>query len=110
MKAQHRRNYQFFDAPVGLLFTIDRNLNTGSWLDYGMFIQNITLLARERGLHTCIQAAWSNYHSAVRRAIPLEDSDIIVCGIALGYADEEAVENTLETERASLEESMTVHS
>ncbi len=57
MKKQHRRNFQFFDAPVGLIFTIHRDLETGSWLDYGMFLQNIMLLAREAGLHTCPQAA-----------------------------------------------------
>jgi len=59
--AQHRRNFQFFDAPVGMIFTIHRDLATGSWLDYGMYLQNLMLLAREQGLHSCPQAAWADY-------------------------------------------------
>jgi len=101
---QHRRNFEFFDAPVGLMFTIHRDLKIGSWLDYGMFIQNIMLLAREAGLHTCPQAAWSNYHEAVRSALPISADEQIVCGMSLGYASPDAVENTLVTERADVED------
>lgn len=104
MKAQHRRNFEFFSAPVGAVFTIHRDLNTGSWLDYGMFLQNVMLLAREAGLHTCPQAAFCGYHKALRRAMPIEDSEIVVCGMSIGYAEFEAIENTLETERAELSE------
>ncbi len=100
MKAQHRRNFQFFDAPVGLVFTIDRRLATGSWLDYGMFLQNVMTAARGRGLDTCAQAAWTHYHKAIRPVLGLGDEETIVCGMALGYADPDAVENTLITERA----------
>ncbi|MDR3534717.1 MAG: nitroreductase [Rhodopila sp.] len=100
MKAQHRRNFQFFDAPVGLIFTIDRRLATGSWLDYGMFLQNVMTAARGRGLDTCAQAAWTNYHQVIRRVLGLPEEDIVICGMALGYADPDAPENMLVTERA----------
>ena len=103
MHVQHRRNFQFFDAPVGMVFTIHRDLATGSWLDYGMFLQNIMLLARERGLHTCPQAAWADFHKPIRRVLPLRDEEVVVCGMAVGYADESAIENTLLTERAALD-------
>ena len=101
MKAQHRRNFQFFDAPVGLMFTIDRRLATGSWLDYGMFLQNVMTAARGRGLDTCAQAAWTHYHRAIRPVLGLADEETIVCGMALGYADPDAPENTLITSRAA---------
>jgi len=100
MKAQHRRNFQFFDAPVGLVFTIDRRLATGSWLDYGMFLENVMIAARGRGLDTCAQAAWTHYHKAIRPVLNLAPEEIVVCGLALGYADPNAPENTLETVRA----------
>ncbi len=110
MKAHHRRNFEFFQAPVGVVFTINRNLNTGSWLDYGMFLQNVMLLAREAGLHTCPQAAFCGYHKAIRKALPLSEDEVVVCGMSIGYADYSAVENTLETERAPFDEFVTVHS
>ena len=100
MHAQHRRNFRSFDAPVGLIFTIHRDLAVGSWLDYGMFLQNIMLLARERGLHTCPQAAWADFHRPIRAVLPVDDSEIVVCGMALGFADPSAIENSLVTERA----------
>lgn len=104
MKAQHRRNFEFFSAPVGAVFTIHRDLNTGSWLDYGMFLQNVMLLAREAGLHTCPQAAFCGYHRAIRSALPLTDEEVVVCGMSIGYADFSSIENTLETERAEVSE------
>lgn len=104
MHAQHRRNFQFFDAPVGMIFTIHRHLATGSWLDYGMYLQNIMLLAREEALHTCPQAAWADYHSVIRKVLPLNDEEIVVCGMALGYADPQAMENSLVTKRAAVEQ------
>jgi nitroreductase len=100
MKAQHRRNYQFFDAPVGMIFTIDRRLATGSWLDYGMFIQNVMTAARGRGLDTCAQAAWARYHRVIRPVLGLAEEEIVVCGMALGFADPDADENSLVTIRA----------
>ncbi|PPQ31070.1 nitroreductase [Rhodopila globiformis] len=99
MKAQHRRNFQFFDAPVGLIFTIDRRLATGSWLDYGMFLENVMVAARGRGLDTCAQAAWTHFHKAMRPVLGLGEEEIVVCGMALGYADPDAPENGLATVR-----------
>ncbi len=104
MHDQHRRNFRFFDAPVGMIFTIHRELATGSWLDYGMFLQNIMLLAREQGLHTCPQAAWSDFHKPIKRILPIADEEMVVCGVAIGVADDSAIENSLLTERASLNE------
>lgn len=104
MKAQHRRNFQFFDAPVGIVFTIDRRLATGSWLDYGMFLQNVMTAARARGLDTCAQAAWTHYHKAMRPVLGLDDTETVVCGMALGYADPAAPENDMVTARAPAKE------
>ena len=104
MKAQHRRNFLFFDAPVGLLFTIDRRLATGSWLDYGMFLQNVMTAARGRGLDSCAQAAWTHYHRAIRPVLGLAEQEVVVCGMALGYRDPDAPENALETDRAPARE------
>lgn len=110
MHRQHGRNYRFFDAPVGLLFSIDRILEQGSWLDYGMFLQNLMIAARARGLHTCSQAAFTQFHRVIAEELSLRPDQAIVCGMALGYADPEAVENHLETERADLGEFVTFHS
>jgi nitroreductase len=103
-RVQHRRNYELFDAPVALMFSIDRRLATGSWLDCGMFIQNVMLAARARGLETCPQAAWIDYHETVREVIGLDPEHTLICGMAVGYADHDALVNTLVTERAALEE------
>jgi nitroreductase len=99
MAAQHGRNYRFFDAPVGMIFTIDRVMEQGSWLDYGMFLQNIMVAARGRGLDTCPQAAFTQFHRIISAELGLPDTEMIVCGMALGYADPDKVENTLVTER-----------
>jgi nitroreductase len=99
MHAQHGRNYAFFDAPVGLMFTIDRVMEQGSWLDYGMFLQNIMVAARARGLDTCPQAAWTQFHRIILPAIGASADEMLVCGMSLGHADPDAVENTLQTER-----------
>lgn len=102
MQAQHGRNYQFFDAPVGMIFTIDRILELGSWLDYGMFLQNIMVAARGRGLDTCPQAAFTQYHKVISDVLELTDSEQVVCGMSLGFADPAKIENTLVTEREPL--------
>jgi nitroreductase len=99
MAAQHGRNYAFFDAPVGLMFTIDRVMEQGSWLDYGMFLQSIMVAARGRGLDTCPQAAFTQYHKIIREELQLPEQEMLVCGMSLGYADLGRVENTLVTER-----------
>jgi nitroreductase len=99
MHAQHGRNYVFFDAPVGLIFTIDRILEQGSWLDYGMFLQNIMVAARGRGLDTCPQAAFTPLHRVIAEKLAFDEGEMLVCGMALGHADPNAIENTLVTER-----------
>ena len=104
MHAQHGRNYRFFDAPVGLMFTIDRVMQQGSWLDFGMFLQNIMISARGHGLHTCPQAAFTQFHRLIAEELQLAPTKMLVCGMALGYADPHAIENTLHTERASVAE------
>ena len=99
MHAQHGRNYLFFDAPVGLVFTIDRVMEQGSWLDYGMFLQNIMTAARARGLDTCPQAAFTQYHRVLARELDFAESEMLVCGMSLGWADMSRIENSLVTER-----------
>jgi len=104
MRAQHDRNFVFFDAPVGMIFTIDRRLNKGSWIDYGMFLENIMVAARGRGLHTCPQAAFAPYHEQLRPVLGITPEEIVVCGMALGYEDPTKPENDLRTERAPVDE------
>ncbi len=99
MHTQHGRNYRFFDAPVGLIFSIDRILRQGSWLDYGMFLENIMVAARGRGLDTCPQAAFIGFHHVIAEQLQLPAGEMVVCGMSLGYADESAIENRLVTER-----------
>jgi nitroreductase len=99
MAAQHGRNYRFFDAPVGLIFTIDRVMEQGSWLDYGMFLQNIMVAARGRGLDTCPQAAFTQFHRIIAEQLQLPSNEMLVCGMALGFADPDKIENTLITVR-----------
>ncbi|XVJ69596.1 MAG: nitroreductase [Rhizobacter sp.] len=103
MHAQHGRNYTFFDAPVGLMFTIDRVMQQGSWLDYGMFLQNIMVAARARGLDTCPQAAFTPFHKIILEHIEAPATDMLVCGMSLGWADPQAVENSLVTDREPVE-------
>ncbi|MBK1680192.1 nitroreductase [Rhodocyclus tenuis] len=99
MKQQTARNYLFFDAPVGLIFTMDRKLGQGMFIDYGMFIGNLMTAARARGLDTCPQAAFADYHQTIREVLGIGDNELVVCGLALGYADPDAPENHLVTER-----------
>jgi nitroreductase len=110
MHAQHGRNYVFFDAPVGLIFTIDRVLAQGSWLDYGMFLENIMIAARGRGLDTCPQAAFNQFHRVISDVLGLAEGEIVVCGMALGVADPDAVANRLTTARAAVDEFTRFHS
>jgi len=104
MRLQHARNFRFFGAPVGVIFTIDRRLEIGSWLDYGMFLQNVMVAARGIGLDTCPQAAFANFPDTVRAALDLPVQEVIVCGMAIGYADPNAVENALQTTRVPARE------
>jgi nitroreductase len=99
MHLQHQRNYKFFDAPVGLMFTMDRVMGRGSLVDYGMFLQNIMVAARGHGLHTCPQAAWNGFAKIILPHIGASADEMLVCGMALGYADEAALVNTFHTPR-----------
>jgi len=104
MHEQHQRNFRLFDAPVGLMFTVDRVMGRGSLVDYGAFMQNIMVSARGRGLHTCPQAAWNNFSNIILPLIGAGPDEMLVCGMALGYADEGAVVNTLHTPRVPVSE------
>ena len=104
MHEQHQRNYLFFDAPVGMVFTIERALKIGSWLDYGMFLENIAVAARARGLDTCMQAAFSRMHPVLRAELGIPDTQVVVCGMSLGHADTQAPENRFPVERAAVDE------
>jgi nitroreductase len=104
MHAQHGRNYRFFDAPVGMIFTIDRIMDQGSWLDYGMFLQNIMVAARGRGLDTCPQAAFTQFHRIIAEQLQLPGNEMVVCGMSLGFADISKIENSLVTERVPVAE------
>ncbi|MDH6642318.1 nitroreductase [Ralstonia sp. GP73] len=100
MHAQHARNFRFFDAPVGIIFTIDRVMEQGSWLDYGMFLEAVMVAARARGIDTCPQAAFTQFHRVIAEHLGLTDDEMVVCGMSMGYANPAAIENTLVTERA----------
>ena len=97
---QRRRNYEFFGAPVGMIFTLDEDLEIGSWLDLGIYIGAVMIAARGLGLDTCPQAAFANFHAVIRKELGIPEKEIIVCGMAIGHADESAPENQLVTERA----------
>jgi len=99
MHAQHQRNYRFFDAPVGLMFTLDKVMGRGSLVDYGMFLQTLMLAARGMGLHTCPQAAWNGFANIILPHIGAEENEMLICGMALGYADDKDIVNTFRTPR-----------
>ncbi|EWG97913.1 nitroreductase [Halomonas sp. BC04] len=101
--AQARRNYAFFDAPVAMILTLDRRLDTGSFMDCGMFLQSLMLAARGQGLHSCAQAAIAPYHRVIREQLTLDDSELVLCALALGHADPNAPENGFVPEREGLE-------
>jgi nitroreductase len=103
------RNYEFFSAPVGMIFTLDEDLEIGSWLDLGIMIGAVMVAARGRGLDTCPQAAFADFHSIIRPMLDIAANEIVICGMALGYADAEAPVNALETERAAVTEFTTFH-
>ena len=101
-------NWEFFGAPCGLIFTIDRQMQQGQWADLGMFMENIMLLAREHGLHTCPQEAWAMFHPQIREYLSVPENEMIFCGMGVGFADEVAPVNSLVTERAPAGEYLTV--
>ncbi len=104
MHLQHQRNFRFFDAPVGLMFTVDRVMGRGSLVDYGCFLQSIMVAARGKGLHTCPQAAWNGFSKLIMPLIGAGSDEMLVCGMSLGYADEAAVVNTLNTPRVPVKD------
>lgn len=104
MHAQHQRNFKFFDAPVGLMFTVEKIMGRGSLVDYGAFLQNIMVAARGRGLHTCPQAAWNGFSSIILPHIGAGEGEMLVCGMSLGYADPDAPVNTFHTPRVAVAE------
>lgn len=103
MAAQHARNFRFFDAPVGLFFTMDRDMELGSWLDLGMFVQNVMIAAQGLGLDTCPQAAFASYHRVIAERLAIPADRQLVMGMALGHADRSAPENLFQTEREPVE-------
>jgi nitroreductase len=104
MHFQQQRNFRFFDAPVGLMFTMDSVMGRGSLVDYGMFLENIMVSARGRGLHTCPQAAWNGFAKIILPHIGAGPQEMLVCGMSLGYADEIDPVNTFHTPRVPVEE------
>jgi nitroreductase len=106
---QFARNYDFFGAPVGMFFFLDRIMGSPQWSDLGMFIQNIMLLAREQGLETCAQEAWAVWHREVAEFLGVGAEYMLFCGMALGYGDDSAPINRLRTERRTVEEFTTFH-
>jgi nitroreductase len=107
--AQWGRNYQFFDAPVGLVLTIDKDLDAMSYLDVGMFLMALLLAAKARGLDTCAQGAWNQYWTVTRRVLNVPEDQYIICGVSLGYADEDHPVNALIAEREPIEAFATFH-
>ena len=104
MMKQFRKNYEFFDAPVGMILCVEKRMGNGQWIDCGIFLDQLMLLAREKGLHTCPQAAFSRYQHVVRRELNIPDDQTVICGLALGYADPDVVPNSLITDRAPIQD------
>ena len=102
-EAFRRRNYDFFGAPVGMVFTLDADLEVGSWLDFGIFLGELMIAARGAGLHTCPQQSFADVHAVVHQELDIPETQKVICGMALGYADESAVQNRLVTEREPVE-------
>ncbi|MFO0997069.1 MAG: nitroreductase [Alphaproteobacteria bacterium] len=103
------RNFEFFGAPVGLFFAMDRRLLYGSWLDCGMYMANVMAVARAYGLETCPQQAWCEYGPVVHRELGIPDEHILISGMSLGFEDTSAPENRLVTEREPVDGFTTFH-
>lgn len=101
---QLAKNYEFFGAPVGVIVVVDKQMNQPQWADVGMFMQSIMLLARQHGLHTIAQEAWASYHKVIHDVVGIPDNFMVFCGMGIGYADESAVINSLDTTRVPLDE------
>lgn len=107
--ANTARNCRFFDAPVALVFTIDRRLEKGSWLDLGMFVQNIMLAAKARGLDTCTQEFLSRYHAVIRDNLSLGPEELVVCTMAMGYGDPQWAKRRPQMPKLPVEEFASFH-
>ena len=105
----YRRNFRFFDAPVGLIFSIDRRLGPAQWADLGGYIQTLMCLASGRGLDTCAQVAWARVHETVAGFLGLPDEQMVYCGMAIGYGDHGHPANGFRLPRAASEEYCTFH-
>ncbi|MFV5594296.1 nitroreductase [Acinetobacter junii] len=103
MAAQQLRNFQLFDAPVGLFFTVNKAMGIGSKMDISMMIQNVMVAAKARGLDTCPQAAWNHFYPIVLDVLGAPDDEELICAIALGYADPDHIVNTFITPREPVE-------
>ena len=103
MHAQHLRNYCFFDAPVGLFFTVNKVMGEGAKMDIAMMMQNLMLAAKARGLDTCVQAAWNAYHSIVMPLLGAPEDEMLIGAMALGYADQNHIVNTLKPPREAVD-------
>ena len=102
--AQLAKNFQFFGAPVGLIFTFDKQMGLGQHVDLGLYMQNVLLLCKEKGLDTCAQEAWAVWHQTIRDVVGIPKNELVFCGVAVGYADPNEKINELVSTRASLEE------
>ena len=105
--AQSKRNFQFFDAPVGLFFTTDAYLGRGSWFDAGLYMQTVMLAARNEGLHTCPQAAWISFQDPIYEHLNIPKDQVLLSGMAMGYEDTTAIENTLVSKREHVDQVVT---
>lgn len=103
MRRQTEANLRFFGAPVALMLTVDRDLEIGSWLDLGAFVQTLLIAAQGHGLDSCPQAIFARFHQVIRRELAIPQSEVVVCGIALGKADLDAPANRLVPEREPVE-------
>jgi nitroreductase len=100
---QYARNFEFFGAPIGLLFTIDRSMGPPQWSDLGMYIQTVMLLARAYGLDTCSIEAWTHWHKTASAFLALPPEEMVFCGMALGYGDPAARINGWRSTREALD-------
>ena len=101
---QVMKNFKFFGAPCAFFCFVDRQMGPPQWSDLGMFLQTFMLLAKEAGLDTCAQEAWSMKHDSVSKFVKADDTDILFCGMAIGYRDDTALVNSLKSERRPLKE------
>jgi nitroreductase len=98
-----QRNFSFFGAPVGLFFTVDRRLTTHSWVDLGLFIQNVMIAARARGIDTCAQVSFARFHELIAERLEIPPEEVTVCGMSMGFADTSATVNQIRMPREPVE-------